>query len=271
MQIVSVHKLLDLEFYSEGPAVDPQGNIYFTALSSGSIFRLSIDGSLTEWSVLNCPNGQRITPNGFHLVCDSKSATISVLDELGSFREYLVEKYFAGLRVQTPNDLAVSSKGDVYFTDSVRRTGKVYCRMANGAEYCLASGLDYPNGIALSLDEQRLYVAESYANRILVFLRDGWGQFGSPEIFADLPENSSGVETDNLPDGIAVDLAGRVWVAHYGMQCLQVLSPQGKVVETVDTSLPLTSNLFIDGDRILVTGGYAEPGPGALMEIEVEW
>lgn len=271
MQIIAVNKLLDLDFYTEGPAVDSQGNIYFTAPGSGFIFRLSVGGNLEQWSIMNCPNGQRIISSDYHLICDSKSATISVLDEQGYFREHVVEKYFAGLRVQSPNDLSIASNGDIYFTDSLRRTGRVFCKTAKGAEYCIASKLDYPNGIALSPDEQRLYVAESYANRILVFHRDGWGQFGGPESFADLPENDSGIETDNLPGGIAVDAAGRVWVAHYGMQCLQVLSPEGQLLETVDTGLPLTSNLFIDGERILVTGGYAEPGPGALMEIIVRW
>ncbi len=66
-----------------------------------------------------------------------------------------------------------------------------------------------------------------------------------------------------------------VWVAHYGMQAIQVLSPEGALLASFDTALPLTSNLCFVSDQlhrksVLITGGYAEPGPGAVLMMTVD-
>jgi gluconolactonase len=95
-------------------------------------------------------------------------------------------------------------------------------------------------------------------------------------IFADLPVHQSGNPLKNLPDGLAVDKEGRIWVAHYGMQAIQVLSRDGDPLYSLDTQLPLTSNLCFLTDEpglkvLMVTGGYQEPGPGAVIKMTVSF
>jgi gluconolactonase len=87
------------------------------------------------------------------------------------------------------------------------------------------------------------------------------------QVFADLPAHPSGNEIDNLPDGMDIDSNGNLWIAHYGMGAIQVLSPEGRLLHTIDTHLPLTSNIFLTAEKAIITGGYAEPGPGAVMII----
>jgi gluconolactonase len=268
----TITSLLQLPFYTEGPAVDAAGNFYFTTLSGGTINRLRQDGAHETWAVAACPNGQLILPDGEHVVCDTKRAALSRFSEAGEWLGDVVKNNCAGVTFDTPNDLLADAAGNIYFTDSVRTRGKVYCILRNGEERLVAKDIDYANGLALSASEDVLFVAESYRNRILsIRLRQPGTAAGLPEVFATLPANPDGY---NLPDGLALDAAGRVWIAHYGMQAVQVLDGKGRLITTIDTGMPLVSNLCFTEDAhgthtILVTGGYAEPGPGALLQIKV--
>lgn len=65
------------------------------------------------------------------------------------------------------------------------------------------------------------------------------------------------------------DPMGRLWIAHYGMQAVQVLSETGELLATYDSGIPLTSNVCFVGDEIWITRGIAEPGPGRLARMKV--
>lgn len=266
---IRLEKVASLPFYTEGPAIDSVGNIYCTTLSGGSILKIDAENKITEWGYSDCPNGQTILPNGDHLFCDVKLAAIRRFDGNGRFIKNEVEKYCDGIEVYCPNDLITDNDGNIYFTDSIRNEGKVCFVGANGEQSILAKDLDYPNGLILSFDQKTLFVAESYKNRILKIDLENPGKAkGHVEVFAELPVHASGKKEDNLPDGLALDHDGNVWVAHYGMQSVHKLSPEGRLLCSIDSGMPLTSNLcFSNPTTIVVTGGYGEPGPGGLFRI----
>lgn len=267
MYSTRAERISDLPYYTEGPAVDSGGNVFFTTLSGGAILRISPTGQASTWAESACPNGQTILADDVHLVCDSKLAMVRRFDRNGKFIGNLVEKRCADVEVSVPNDVVADVKGNVYFTDSVRHVGKVFYVAQNGDEHVVADHLDYPNGLVLSADERWLYVAESYKNRILKIDLTEMPDC-SVHVHAGLPKNPSGEATGNLPDGVRRDREGNLWIAHYGMQALQVLSPAGAHLQTIDTAIPLTSNLVFEReDVIVVTGGYGEPGPGAVSRI----
>lgn len=275
MPVATVVKLLDVPYYTEGPAVDADGNFFFTTLVGNGVYKIDAEGAAGVWAEGICPNGQAIDPDGNHWFCNTRVPGIGVHDANGALMHYRVRDYCAGEKLHSPNDLVLDSAGNLYFTDSVRHKGKVFFKAKSGKEQVLAKEIDYANGLVLTADEKRLYIAESYKNRILMVDLEGPGVAAGPaEVFAALPVNPSGPETGNLPDGLAIDRQGRVWVAHYGMGGIQVLNPSGELLFTVATALPLTSNLCFVEDRpakqtLLVTGGYAEPGPGALLLVTV--
>lgn len=255
---------IEVAFYCEGPAVDSFGNFYITNLSGGQILKVS-EGRIEEWARSVCPNGQVILKNDDHLICDSKLGSIRRFDKNGNFVNDLINGTCAGRKIQVPNDLTVDKNQGVYFTDSVRGNGCVGYLGKNGEEYIIAEGLDYPNGLALSADEKYLYVAESYKNRIVQFLIDKT----NPEIMvlANLPSNRSGKEVDNLPDGLKIDHLGNLWVAHYGMGALQIISKKGEFIGSFEAQVRLPSNLCFNNERLLITGGVNEPGPGMFTII----
>jgi gluconolactonase len=82
-----------------------------------------------------------------------------------------------------------------------------------------------------------------------------------------LPENGEG-QVDNQPDGIALDAAGNLYVAHYGMRQVQVISPDGTVIRRYPGGNLTTSNVAFAGprmDQLYVTGGE----PGALFRLDL--
>jgi len=267
----AIEQLAELSWYTEGPVMDTAGNIYCTTLNGGSIIQIDKRGTISKWAESNCPNGQLILPGGDHLVCESELAAICRFNPNGQFLGYDLQGFCDGQRVFKPNDIAVDHEGGIYFTDSIRHAGKVCYYAPDGRQQIIISTLDFPNGIALSKDCTQLFVAESYQNRILVIpLKSSGIPGGRWEKFSDLPVHSSGEIIKNLPDGIKTDALGRLWVAHYGMQAVQVLSAEGKLINSIETTYPLTSNLFLHNNEVIVTGGFREPGPGGVLKITVE-
>lgn len=269
MKLTEIKKLAELDFYTEGPAVGTDGAFYFTTLSGRTVFRIGTDGKTEPWAEGACPNGQAIRADGTHWFCESRDGRISSHHSDGRFEKVVLDGVCAGVGFSTPNDLIFDSAGNLYFTDSIRENGKVFFLGADGTEKVIADGIDYANGLALSPSETTLYVSESYGNRVLAVDLSANSQ-PRRTVLADLPKHPSNDPVGNLPDGLGTDNEGRIWVAHYGMQAVHVISPEGKLVDSFDTGLPLTSNLAFVSDtqrlkQLLITGGFGEPGPGAVV------
>lgn len=247
-------------YYTEGPVVD-NDRIFFTTLTEGKIMCMETSGLMYTWATAVCPNGQFICAGGDHLICDSKAGKVLRYGPEGTLLSELA------CEQSCPNDIINTAAGYVIFTNSVRHTGNVVLVDPGGRSHIIADGLDYPNGLALSSDGKTLYIAESYQNRVLRAEMDETFRVIALDVLAVLPSHPSGNEGNHLPDGIKVDARGNIWVAHYGMGAVLQLNPEGKLVSRFETGMPLTSNLAFTGRSIVVTGGYGEPGPGAVLEI----
>lgn len=256
--------------YSEGVVVDWDGNLFFS--HGKTVTRVTPGGNPTEWATLGAPNGHKILPTGNHLVCDGERHAVLELDPNGrEVRSAAAE--CDGKPLRAPNDLSLDPEGGFYFTDPgdsnrERPDGSVYHVTEGGFVTRFATGLAYPNGVALAANRRRLYVAESEQNRILVWDLVSPGKpAGEPRVFAALPPpDSPGGKA--LPDGIAFDARGNLWVAHFGTQRVRVLDPDGRLVASYDGGNRTTSNLCFGGpdlDDLFVTGGE----PGCLFRLDV--
>ena len=132
------------------------------------------------------------------------------------------------------------SGGGVYFTDSGdfeedwrtgRPAGAVYYCSPTGELVEIERGLCFPNGIALSPDEKRLYVNEHRQNRTLEYILEQDHRSSQKKVLFTF-DQSCLLEAEAAfelgPDGLCVDEAGDLWVAHYGAGKLVQISPEGE-------------------------------------------
>jgi gluconolactonase len=261
------------EHFCEGPVLDGDGTLFVSSPPGGYVLKRR-GGDWKIWTRARRANGHKILPDGDHLLCHGDH--VLRLDAegklLGAAASGWVEGEGAGApghRIRWPNDITLDGDGGFYFTESIREEGAVIHVDAAGSARVVARDIDFANGLALTPDGRRLLVAESYRNRILVVCLDAPGvPAGPPTPFANLPSHPD-PEGTAVPDGAAFDAAGRLWVAHYGMQALHVLAADGTLLATYDSGIPLTSNLCFAEGSIYVTGGAGTPGPGLLTRLAV--
>ncbi|MEQ6121539.1 SMP-30/gluconolactonase/LRE family protein [Reichenbachiella sp. MALMAid0571] len=166
---------------------------------------------------------------------------------------------YDGKKLNSPNDLAVHSGGDIYFTDppyglefNVKDPLKeidfqgVYRWSAKDSTTTLMfQDLTRPNGIALSPDEKYVYVANSDPKKAywIVFDLTEEGSFANGRIFYDA--TTSVAESPGLPDGMAVDKSGNLFAT--GPGGVWIFSPQGKLLGKIKTG-QATANCTFSAD-----------------------
>jgi gluconolactonase len=255
--------------YSEGVVIDREGNLYFS--HEKVITVLAPGGASRVWAETGAPNGHKILADGTHLVCDAGRHAVLRLDAAGKMLEP-ASKECEGKPLRGPNDLTLDPEGGFYFTDpeesdAEKPIGTVHYVDPAGKTHLAASGLAFPNGIVLTPDRKRLYVGESKKNRILVYPVTAPGKLGPQEVFARLP-SKEGEQIDDQPDGMCLDAAGNLYVAHYGMRQVQVLDPEGRLIRRLPAGNLTTSNVAFGGprlDQLFITGGE----PGALYRLDL--
>lgn len=271
---IAAEKVLELHRYSEGVVFDHDGHGY---LSHGDrISQFTLDGRVEVWATTGAPNGHKVLADGTHLVCDGSRDAVLHLNADGKILGKAASAC-DGKPLRAPNDLCLDPQGGFYFTDpggsSVEKpVGTVHYVDPAGKTHLVAEGYAFPNGIVLTPDGKRLLVAESGRNRILAFPVIEPGRVGEMKLFAELPAKGDG-QTDNQPDGMCLDEAGNLYVAHYGMRQVQVLESNGKLVARLPGGNLTTSNVAFGGpnrDQLFVTGGLEqERGGGGLFRLDL--
>jgi gluconolactonase len=156
---------------------------------------------------------------------------------------------FEGKRLNRPNDVVCRSDGSLYFTDPGLRVplaerelthAGVY-RIAPDGKSTLIADCEYPNGLAFSGDERVLYVANTrWTAYILAIELDAGGNPVRRRIFADMSSD----ETDGVPDGMKVDVEGRVYCT--GPGGTWVFAPDGARLGIIRTP-EVPANLAFGG------------------------
>ena len=275
---VEAMHVLTVPHYSEGVVFDHEGRGYLS--EAKRIVRFSLAGQQEVWAETGAPNGHKILADGTHLVCDASHHAVLRLSPDGKMLEP-ASRECGGEPLRGPNDLTLDTPhGGFYFTDpggsnKDHPIGTVHYVDAAGQTHLVDQGLAFPNGIVLTPDGKLLYVAESQQNRILVYDVVSPGQVGPRQVFANLPaKNEAAGQIDNQPDGMCLDKAGNLYVAHYGMQQVQVLDPNGKLIRRYPGGNLTTSNVAFGGpqmDQLFVTGamGSEQGGQGGLFRLDL--
>ncbi len=272
---LSAEQIATVPTYSEGVVFDHRGTGYVSA--GDTIWQFGYDAKGKSWrtrpfAVTGAPNGHKILADGTHLVCDASQHAVLRLSAKGQALPHAADAC-QGRPLRGPNDLTLDSpNGGFYFTDpggsdENNLIGTVHYVDKKGEVSLVENSLAFPNGIALTPDGRTLYVGESKRNRVLSFDVLAPGALGPRTLLANLPDKKEAQgQIDNQPDGMCLDAEGNLYVAHYGMRRVQVLSKDGVLIRSLPGGNLTTSNVAFGGrnlDQLFITGALEE-GPDSL-------
>lgn len=258
---------LKTDCYIEGPAFDRNGNLYIVDIAFGLIYQINPQGSVKLLSEYDGePNGLKIHQDGRIFVADHKNG-LMLLDPQSGVIKPFIERYktesFKGL-----NDLVFSKDGNLYFTDQGQTglqdpTGRVFSLNAQGNLTCLLNNVASPNGIALNPEENFLYIAVTRANSI-------WRAMLLPDGSITRVGNFIQLSGGSGPDGLAVDQAGNLYVAHAGLGAVWKFSPQGEPLLRIHSCTgKMTTNLAFggkDNQDLFIT----ESETGSILRVRMD-
>ena len=236
--------------FTEGPSWHPDGFYYFVDIrrGGGELHRF-VPGKGPELARSNTGegNGTTFDLQGRLVICEGGNRRVTRWSADGK-SEILMDRY-EGKRLNRPNDVVCKSDGSIYFTDPGLRVplaerevphAGVYCVMPDGTQSHVAD-FEYPNGLAFSRDERFLYVANTrWAQYIHVLELDASGKMIRRRIFADMSSD----ESDGVPDGMKVDVEGRVFCT--GPGGTWVFAPDGTRLGIIRTP-EVPANLAFGG------------------------
>jgi len=230
-----VKKLAEGFRFTEGPAVGPDGRVYFSDIPNERImvYDFASREVTTHRENSGRANGLMFTPGGSLIACEGGSRRLT--RQVGEKIDVLADG-FDGKQLNSPNDLELDGKGGIYFTDPRYgdRDGMeldvegVYYRPPRGELRRVVDDLVRPNGLILSLDGQTLYVADNGANTIVAYQVQPDGSLTDVRLFAEMdPDARSG------GDGMTLDCRGNVYCAGQGN--IWIWSPAGELIAKIET------------------------------------
>ncbi len=234
--------------------IDPQGKVEEVARLGGFCLGLTFSARQELWV---CNSGLRQL-----MRVDRSGRVLGVVDRVN------------GVPLVTPNFSVFDHEGNLYFSDSGTwdgGNGCVYRLRASGALEHFAGPFAFANGLALSADDRFLFVAESQSDSVRRIPIHADGRAGEPEVYV------TGMA--RIPDGLALDAAGNLYVTCYASDSIYRVSPERKIellaFDPEGTRIARPTNLAFGGpdfDEIFVANlgrwhiGRAHPGvPGQKL------
>ncbi|MFS2316712.1 SMP-30/gluconolactonase/LRE family protein [Maricaulis sp. D1M11] len=265
--------------WSEGPAWDERRQcLYFTDVPGNTAYRWSEPTGTQVWQQPSGIaaqeavgmreaglNGLWCNAQGELWGCNHGRRRVERIDPETGERTALVER-FDGQAFNSPNDLAISSAGAIYFTDppyglegldasplKEMSVNGVYRLDPDGHCVRLIDDMTFPNGIGLSPDERWLYVAQSDPDAPVIrrFRLDAEGGVSGGEVWVDARDALAAGE-QGLPDGMSVLPNG--WVFATAPGGVSLLSEAGDVLARIRTaSATANCTLGEDGGALFIT------------------
>jgi sugar lactone lactonase YvrE len=210
--------------HPEGVAVGRDGTVY-SGGEAGQLCRISPDGRKVEIlaSTGGFCLGITLDQDENIYVCDCGKHSIFKVSQQGEvrlFADSAGDRKFLG-----PNFSVFDSQGNLYFSDSgewKKANGVVYRADPQGSVSLFSAGpFHFANGLALDAKERHLYLVESNLDRVVRLEIKADGTSGPPEVFAE--------DITTVPDGLAFDAHGNLYVTTYGSSCIYRVSQDRQV------------------------------------------
>lgn len=231
--------------FTEGPAVDKKGTIYFTDQPNDRIWKYGADGNLSLF--------MEKTGRSNGLFIDKKGNIVACADETGDLRAIspdgkvtILLKDINGQRMNGPNDLWIDPKGGIYFTDPFyprdywshkkpEIDGQKVYYLPKGAQQpvLLDDQLMQPNGIVGTPDGKHLFVADIRASKTYKYDIQPDGTLTNKQLF--ISQGS---------DGMTLDKLGNLYITGRGVT---IFDPSGKKIMNIPVPAGWTANVCFGG------------------------
>jgi gluconolactonase len=238
-------KLAGTFTFTEGPAVDAVGNVYFTDQPNDRILKWGTDGKLSTFlQPCGRSNGLCFDAQGDLWACADEKNELWRIDPAGKVT--VVVKEYNGKLLNGPNDVWVRPEGGVYFTDPFYkrdywkrgpkeqdREAVYYLAPDDKTLIRVADDLRQPNGIIGTADGKVLYVADIGANKTYAYDVQDDGTLKNKRLFCSLGS-----------DGITLDSEGDLYLTGSGVT---VFDKTGKQIEKIKVPESWTANVCFGG------------------------
>lgn len=199
--------------FTEGPAPDASGNVYFSDINNSKIYKIDPQGKVSLFVPdTGGANGLMFGPDGSLYACQMKRNRVVAYDAAG--KERVVAE-----GIQDVNDIAINRAGGIYVTEPPKH--QVWYISPAGEKTVVAKDpvVAFPNGVRFTPDQSQIVVADTHGVRLWAYQAHADGQLANREAYYDtqiLP-----AQTDNGADGMCFDAAGRLYVCtRIGIQVL---------------------------------------------------
>ena len=228
--------------FTEGPAANPKGEVFFNDLREGKAFKIALDGNVTEFLAdAKRANGQAFGPDGkLYTVAIGVSSILAYGDD---GKPVAIADGIGG------NDIVIAHNENIYVTDpSPSRSNApsmIWLIKPNEEKQVVDTGVRYANGITLSPDQTQLYVADYRSHWIYAWQIQPDGTLTAKQKYYWLhkPDHAD----DAGADGIRTDRDGRLYAAtRLG---IQVCDQAGRVQCILPTPNGKVANLCFGGEN----------------------
>ncbi|MGO8751862.1 MAG: SMP-30/gluconolactonase/LRE family protein [Thermoguttaceae bacterium] len=240
-----LEKLVGGFAFTEGPAADAQGNVYFTDQPNGRILKWSIEGKLSTFmQPCGRSNGLCFDKQGNLWACADAKNEMWRIDPAG--KATVVIKDYQGKLLNGPNDVWATPDGGIYFTDpyyprpywkrgpkEIKIEGVYYLGPGCRKLVRVVEDQKQPNGIIGTPDGKILYVADIGAGKTYRYAIEPDGQLSHKKLFCTMGS-----------DGMTIDDEGNVYLTGQGVT---VFDKQGKKIEHIAIHEPWTANVCFGG------------------------
>jgi gluconolactonase len=214
--------------FLEGPAVDDKGNVFFSDIAGNRILKMAPDGKVSVFRAdSGRTNGNAFDARGRLISCEGAEQGPGgrrrmVRTDLTTGEVTVLTDRYEGKRYNSPNDVCVDGKGQVWFTDPRYGADRsdlemdveaVYRIDPDGKVTCVLAQPDVqePNGLAVTPDNKTLYVIDSSPKaggnrKVWAFALSDDGTPGKRRLLYDFGKGRGG-------DGMRLDAKGNLWVA----------------------------------------------------------
>ena len=232
--------------FTEGPAADKNGNVYFTDQPNDRILKWTVDGTISTFlSPCGRSNGLCVDHHGNILACADGHNELWRIDEKG--KSTVLVKDYQGKLLDGPNDVWERPDGGIYFTDPFYKrdywqrgpeeqgTQGVYFLSTKGQLTRVVDDFKQPNGIIGTADGKTLYIADIGDWKTYAYDVNADGSLSNKRLFCDAGS-----------DGMTIDDRGDIYLSGNGVT---VFDKTGQKIDHIDVPQGWTANICFAGKK----------------------